>query len=139
MGKLLTRSEVPIEATWNLDDLFVSQEEFEAGLKALESQAAQLTRFKGRLGDGASVLLECLNEQEALMESIGRVGAYARLRQSEDGTNPSNLANSAKTGDVLSRIQSSLTFIESELLDLQDGTIEHYITKEEGLAPYAEA
>lgn len=137
MGKLLTRSEVPIEATWNLDDLFVSQEEFEAGLKALESQAAQLTRFKGRLGEGASVLLECLNEQEVLMESISRVGAYARLRQSEDGTNPANLANSAKTGDVLSRIQSSLTFIESELLDLEDGAIEHYITKENGLEPYA--
>lgn len=137
MGKLLTRSEVPIEATWNLDDLFVSQEAFEAGLKAIELQAAQLTRFRGRLGEGASVLLECLNEQETLMESISRVGAYARLRQSEDGTNPANLANSAKTGDVLSRIQSSLTFIESELLDLEDGIIEQYITKEDGLVPYA--
>lgn len=71
------------------------------------------------------------------MESISRVGAYARLRQSEDGTNPANLANSAKTGDVLSRIQSSLTFIESELLDLEDGIIEQYITKEDGLVPYA--
>ncbi|MGC6584314.1 oligoendopeptidase F [Paenibacillus sp. Dod16] len=137
MGKLLTRSEVPIEATWNLDDLFVSQEAFEAGLKAIESQAAQLTRFRGRLGEGATVLLECLNEQEALMESISNVGAYARLRQSEDGTNPANLANSARTGDVLSRIQSSLTFIESELLDLEDGIIEQYITKEDGLVPYA--
>ena len=71
------------------------------------------------------------------MESISRVGAYARLRQSEDGTNPANLANSAKTGDVLSRIQSSLTFIESESLDLEDGIIEQYITKEDGLVPYA--
>lgn len=137
MGKLLTRSEVPIEATWNLDDLFASQDEFEAGLKALETQANQLTRFKGKLGEGAAVLLECLNEQEVLMESISKVGAYARLRQSEDGTNPANLSNSAKTGDVLSRIQSSLTFIESELLDLEEGIVEHYITKEQGLIPYA--
>ena len=70
------------------------------------------------------------------MESISRVGAYARLRQSEDGTNPANLANSAKTGDVLTH-PIFLTFIESESLDLEDGIIEQYITKEDGLVPYA--
>ncbi|AWB43068.1 oligoendopeptidase F [Paenibacillus sp. CAA11] len=136
MDKILTRSEVPTAATWNLDDLFVSQEAWEAGLKAVQTEADKLTRFKGRLGESAQLLLECLTEQEALTEQAGKVGAYARLRQSEDGTNPKNLANSAKIGDVLSGIQSSLTFIESEILELPADLIERYFTEEPGLAPF---
>ncbi|GAE05249.1 oligoendopeptidase F [Paenibacillus sp. JCM 10914] len=137
MGKMLKRSEVPVESTWNLDDLFVSQEDYLAGLQSVESQAAKLTRFKGRFAEGAHVLLECLKEQEALDEHIGKVRAYATLRQSEDGTNPVNLANTAKAGDVFSRIQSSLSFIDSQLLELEDGVLESYIAEEAGLAPFA--
>ncbi|WP_342574306.1 oligoendopeptidase F [Paenibacillus sp. FSL M8-0142] len=137
MGKMLARNEVKVEATWNLDDLFASEEEFESGLQDVEAQAARLTRFKGRLGEGAHVLLECLNEHEALMERIGKISAYAHLRQSEDGTNPANLARAAKTGDLVSRIKSSLTFLESELLELEEGVIDTYIHQEEGLKSYA--
>ncbi|OOC60949.1 oligoendopeptidase F [Paenibacillus ihbetae] len=136
MGKMLARNEVKAEATWNLDDLFATEQEFEAGLQDVEAQAARLTRFQGRLGEGAHVLLECLNEHEALMERIGKVSAYARLRQSEDGTNPANLARAAKTGDLVSRIKSSLTFLESELLELEEGVIDTYIHQEEGLTSY---
>ncbi|MGG1876093.1 oligoendopeptidase F [Paenibacillus cisolokensis] len=136
MGKMLTRAEVPVHETWDLTDLFPSQEAFEKGLEAVLKQAESLTRFKGRLGEGASVLLECLNEQEALLEEAGKAAAYARLRQSEDGTNPLNLSNSAKSGDVMSRIMSSLTFVESELLELEDGWLDRYLQEEKGLASY---
>lgn len=136
MGKMLARAEVPVHETWDLTDLFPSQEAFEEGLKAALQRAEKLTRFKGRLNEGAAVLLECLDEQEALLEEAGKAGAYARLRQSEDGTNPLNLANSAKAGDVMSQIQSSLTFIQSELLELEEGQLEAYLREEKGLASY---
>ncbi|GGA30733.1 oligoendopeptidase F [Paenibacillus physcomitrellae] len=136
MAKMLTRAEVPVEATWNLDDLFDSQQGFEAALKEALDKAAHLTRFKGRLHEGPSVLLDCLKEQDALQQLVMRAASYARLHQSEDGTNPANLANSSKSGDAVSQIRSSLTFIDSELLELEDGKIEAYLSAEPGLAVY---
>ncbi|WP_223067285.1 M3 family metallopeptidase [Paenibacillus caui] len=136
MEKILTRDEVQTEATWNLNDLFASEEAFEASLKDAEAKANQMTRFKGRLGEGPGVLLDCLNEREALMEQALKASAYARLRQSQDGTNPANLARSAKAGDVMSRISSSLIFIDSELLELEEGKLEAYVAEEPGLAPF---
>lgn len=136
MEKMLTRAEVDTKATWNLDDLFVSDEAFTAALREVERKAEELARFKGRLSEGAAVLLECLNGQEALMELAGKAASYARLRQSEDGTNPVNLANSAKAGDVMSKVGSSLTFIDSELLDFPEGKLAEFTAGEPGLLPY---
>ncbi|WP_138495585.1 oligoendopeptidase F [Paenibacillus pinistramenti] len=136
MAKMLTRTEIPAQATWNLEDLFDSQEAFEAGLQEALGLARQLNRFKGRLHEGPDVLLDCLQEQDALQQLAMRAASYARLRQSEDGTNPVNLANSAKSGDIMSQISSSLSFIDSELLELEDGRVEAYLAAEPGLAGY---
>lgn len=136
MDKILTRAEVPLSATWNLDDLFTSQTAWEEALQAVQAEAAKLTAFKGTLGQSAKNLLECLTQQESLMEQAGKVAAYARLRQSEDGTNPLNLSNSAKAGDVFSGIHSSLSFINSEILELPDGTLDRFLKEEPELAPF---
>ncbi|MDO7905673.1 oligoendopeptidase F [Paenibacillus sp. JX-17] len=136
MAKLLNRSEVTEASTWNLNDLFTSKEAWEKELQAVQEDAAKLLRFQGRLGDGSHVLLELLEEQGSLQERIGKAASYANLRQSEDSTNPENLMVSARAGDVLSGIASSLSFIHSEILSLPDGTMESYLEEEEGLADY---
>lgn len=56
MAKRLTREEVPVEETWRLEDLFLSIEDWEAALGAVDSEIAQVTGYRGRLGEGASVL-----------------------------------------------------------------------------------
>jgi len=52
MAKRLTREEVPIEETWRLEDLFPSMKDWEAALKAVDSEITQVTRYKGRLRRG---------------------------------------------------------------------------------------
>ncbi|WP_413409424.1 oligoendopeptidase F [Paenibacillus amylolyticus] len=137
MEKIRTRAEVNPETTWDLKDLFVTDVEWEQELRSLPLAAAQIETFKGRLGKGAEQLLACLDAREALQERIGKTASYARLKQSEDSINPVNIENSAKAGDILSNLSSSLSFVNSEIVDLPDGTVERYIQELPGLEPYA--
>ncbi|WP_458126540.1 oligoendopeptidase F [Paenibacillus sp. Z3-2] len=137
MEKIRTRAEVNPEATWDLRDLFATDVEWEQELRSLPEAATEIETFKGRLGEGAGQLLACLVAREALQERIGKTASYARLKQSEDSTNPVNIENSAKAGDILSNLSSSLSFINSEIVELPDGTVERYIQELPGLEPYA--
>jgi oligoendopeptidase F len=136
MAKRLTRAEIPVELTWNLDDLFASEEEWAAELSAVQEDVTCVTQYQGRLGEGAQFLLACLKEFEALQERLIRVATYASLRFSEDGSNPVNQARSMQTAAALSKIGARLTFIESEVLDLPEGTVQRYLQEEPELAAF---
>ncbi|WJH29890.1 oligoendopeptidase F [Paenibacillus sp. CC-CFT742] len=137
MEKIRTRDEVSQESTWNLTDLFGTDAEWEQELRSLPEAAVDIETFKGRLSEGAEQLLACLDAREALQERIVKTASYARLKQSEDSTNPVNIENSAKAGDILSSLSSSLSFVNSEIADLPEGTVERYIEELPGLEPYA--
>ncbi|MFN7250478.1 MAG: oligoendopeptidase F [Anaerobacillus sp.] len=136
MAKKTMRSEVPVELTWNLNDLFETKEAWEKELAAVQADLPTVTQYKGRLGEGARVLLDCLNAQEELYRRVILVATYAQLKQTEDGTNPENQGNSARTGAVLATVEAGLTFVDSEILALPDGTIDQYLKEEKGLEDF---
>lgn len=136
MEKRLTRAEVPVELTWKLEDLFETLEAWEAELAAVQADIPTVTQYKGRLGEGADVLLACLNAQEALNQRVMLVGTYARLHLSGDGTNPVNQANSARAGDMVSNVGAAFSFISSEILALPDGALQQYFEEQPDLKSF---
>ena len=137
MPERLTRAEVPVEQTWNLADIFPTVEAWEAELAAVAGDIPTVTRYRGRLGDGAGVLLACLEALEKLQERFSRVASYASLSQSADGTSPANQAMAARAMSLGARIQSETSFIRSEILALPEGTVEGYLAREPGLARFS--
>ncbi|WP_372660751.1 oligoendopeptidase F [Cohnella sp.] len=130
------RNEVSIELTWDLSELFASIEAWEAELKALQELAIHIQQYKGNLQDGVSHLADCLETQEVLLERTMRMATYARLRFTEDTSNPQNQANSTRSGDATAGIGAALSFIRSEILALPEGMIERYIKEEPRLEPF---
>jgi len=131
-----TRSEVPVELTWNLDDIFPSMEAWEAELQALGGLIGTVTRFKGRLHEGPKVLLECLEASEAIHVRLVKVTSYASLGQSADGTSPVNQAMAGKASALATQIRAETSFIQSEALALPGDTLQKYLDEEPGLAPF---
>ncbi|WP_435371228.1 oligoendopeptidase F [Mesobacillus subterraneus] len=136
MEKRLSRSEVPVDMTWNLDDLFSSDQEWEAELKKIEEDVKKFGGFKGSLHTEPKALLECLIAQEELTKKLVKVRTYASLKQSADGTDPLNQANSAKVADIGTQAMSALSFISSEILVFEDGKIEEFLQEEPDLEPF---
>ncbi|WP_457983141.1 oligoendopeptidase F [Bacillus paralicheniformis] len=131
------RSEVPQELTWNLTDLFSSYEAWEDALVKIEEDLVSIGSFKGRLHEGADVLLDCLMLQEKLLERLVRAAAYTHLRKSEDLTNPVNQAGASRMAALQAKLNAGLSFIQSEILEFPENQVETYIKNEKGLEPFS--
>lgn len=134
MQNRLARADVPAELTWNLDDLFTSTAHWEAELEALDAARAEVQPYQGRLGESAATLLACLNTVEMLQQRLMRVGVFAHLRNAQDGTNAEYQAALARVDALSARLDASITFVDSEILQLTDGMVERFLAQEPGLA-----
>lgn len=136
MATRLKRSEVPVEQTWKVEDLFSSLEEWEKALTEIEELIPTVTEYKGKLNEGADTLFNCLEARTKLQEKVILVATYASLRFSEDGTNPVNQTNAGKMASAMAKLNAALSFIQTEILALPDGVIENYLKEHEGLREY---
>lgn len=134
--KRLVRSEVPEAFTWNLDDLFLSDQAWEAELLAIDHDINKFEQYKGTIHTGAKALLDCLCAQEQLSMKIIKAWTFVNLKQSADGTDPVNQANSAKFSALRTKSIAALSFIDSEILTLEEGVIEKYLQEEPELEDF---
>lgn len=136
MQKRLHRSEVPEHLTWNLKDIFESDEAWEQELAAIANDIPTVTKYFGRFRESASMLLECLEAAEELQKRVYRVASYASLKQSGDGTDAANQAMMGRAMALVSRAQAETSFVRSEALSLPDGTLESYLEVEPKLKEF---
>src|SRR5699024_12628896 len=118
MTERLKRSEVPVEQTWDLSDLFTSHNKWENELQSIQNDVQEVTKFRGKLGEDAETLLNCLTTLADFQKRVIRVATYASLRSNADGSDPENQRDSAKVASALASIGAKLSFIESELLTI---------------------
>jgi len=137
MEKTLYRSEVPLEHTWDLRDLFETAEVWKAEIVSIEEDIPTVTQYKGQFHQNAKILLECLKARDALSERLSRAVTYANLNQSADGSNPVYQENDAIVSSLYAKVSSSLSFIDSEILTLSSDKINTYMKEEEELQVFS--
>lgn len=67
---------------------------------------------------------------------LTKLYSYANLKESTDRTNPVIQANSSKIAALWTKVHTALSFIHNEILSLEEGTIEKYLTQETKLEPF---
>ncbi|MGN4821805.1 oligoendopeptidase F [Bacillus cereus group sp. MYBK139-2] len=130
------RAEVPTELTWDLSDLYESDKEWETALHVLTDDIKKLDMFKGQLHTSPTTLLHCLLLEEELLMKLTKLYSYANLKESTDRTNPVVQANASKISALWTKVHTALSFIHNEILSLEAGTIEKYLTEETKLEPF---
>ncbi len=136
MQKRLTRPEVPVELTWKVEDIFPTPQAWEEELNAVAASVVSITKYKGKLGEGPKMLLECLEAQEALQVRMSKVMSYASLNQSADATNPAYQMAAGRAGALAAQIGAQTAFFQSEVLNLPEGMLERYLKEEPGLESF---
>lgn len=130
------RSQVLVDETWDLTDLFLNREQWEEELRRLTKDINQVTKFKGKLDNDAKTLLSAIKAFEDFQIRIQLVGTYAFLKRSADGSDPENQADYAKFAATFAEIGAELSFFESELLTIPEETIKQFIEEERELKVY---
>ena len=134
--KLNTREEADARYKWAIEDLYKNDEDWKRDYELLKSRLLELTKFRGRLGESAEVLLSMQKLSDELNQLLEKVYVYAnqRLHENTDNGTYQNLASQAQ--GLLVELSESLSFVEPELMELPDGTIETFLDENEELSVY---
>ena len=79
-----TREQVPEAFTWNLNDLFESDEAWLAEYEALKALPGEIAAFKGHLGDDAETLLQWFRLNDEMEVRFGKLMGYASCKSDQD-------------------------------------------------------
>lgn len=129
MEQLKSRNEVDVNYTWNLTDLFESDEAFEQAAENLRPEIESYSRkYENSLTD-ASVAVEAIEGFKRLMESLVPIGAYANLRLSSDQGDASAQRLSGIASNIGTYFGSETSFLTSELLQKDESFLEDIRTR----------
>ena len=117
------RSEVPEESTWNLRDVFESDEAWQAEYEALKAVPEQLEAFRGRLGESAETLLAWFRLNDALSVRLEKLYGYASCKGDEDTGNSVYQGMRAKALATLVAIDAASAFETPEIMALDEDTV----------------
>jgi len=129
------RSEIPAAYTWDLDSFYASLAKWEEEFAQAEKEVLSVQRFRGKLGDGPSVLKEAVEEYLKNLRRIERLYTFAHLRSDEDTTNAANLALLDRSGNLYSRFTTAASYFVPELLTLPEATADSLL-QDAQLAPF---
>lgn len=134
--KLNTREEADARYKWAIEDLYKEDEDWKRDYELLKSRIPELTKFRGRLGESAEVLLSMQKLSDELNQLLEKIYVYAnqRLHENTDNSTYQNLASQAQ--GLLVELSESLSFVEPELMELPDGIIETFLDENEELLAY---
>lgn len=117
------RSEVPEEYTWNLKDLYESDQVWNEEYKALKALPEQITAFRGTLGRSAEDLLAWFRLQDQVEERLSRLYGYASCKGDEDTGNSFYQDMRGKAMSTLVTISSAAAFATPEIMEIPEDTL----------------
>ncbi|MDW4479267.1 oligoendopeptidase F [Staphylococcus saprophyticus] len=126
-GTLQFRSDVPKDETWDITELFSSDEAFYQVLdETLEAAKAFNKQYTERLNH-AQMIEVALNAYSDILIQLDRMANYAELNLSVDTANEQAQTLSAKFSTSYGKIASELSFVVSEIIELSDTTLDELI------------
>lgn len=130
MSEILTRDQQRPEDTWNMQDLYETEERFREDEETLKTYIARLKKMQGTLGQGPEQLLSVLKLYAAAAEVYEKLYVYANQKYHEDTANAKYQKMSGEmqiTGTLFSQATS---WIDPELLTLSEEKLEQYFSAE---------
>ena len=134
--KIPLRSELAVEDTWATEDLFVSDEAWEAELATLAADKAALVSFAGRLGESAQTLFDYLTVMENADVKIGLLASYCMRKSDEDTRNSVYQAMVGKFRAVMVDLSAAGSFETPEIMAISDEKLDAFYAEEPKLERY---
>lgn len=136
MSSVPERNEIDTEYTWDLSNLYATDEDWEAAYENVEEGISALEAYEGRATEDGETLLATLETREELFRNLSNVVSYARMRRDEDTTDQQYQALTARAQSLASDASSAASFINPALQDCTREELDAMIEEEPGLETY---
>ncbi|SES19829.1 oligoendopeptidase F [Salisediminibacterium halotolerans] len=133
------REEVPKERTWDLEDIFATDEEWEAMFAEVQSMLPELERFRGTLHKSGEQMADALIYEDRIAEKLGKLFVYARMRNDQDTADSYYQGLHDRAGMLVTNANQASSFITPEILAIDERTVQAFVQETPALHVYKHA
>jgi len=134
--KLPARSEIAEADKWALEDLFLTDADWEAAVKQLEEQLAQLKGYAGKVSASADALYAYLTLADETENLFEKVLVYSNEKMHEDMGNSTYQGYAAQAQAAATRLSAAEAFFEPELLAMEESRLQGFFKEDPKLEKY---
>jgi oligoendopeptidase F len=130
------RAALPAARTWNLADLYPSDDAWRAAKAAFAARMPELERGRGTLASSPVALAAALDALFGLHRELVRLHSYASMRSDEDLRASAPLAMKQEIALVANELASRSSWLEPEIVAMERATVATFLAAEPALAVY---
>ncbi len=127
MEKLKTRDQVKTEDTWDLTQIFATEEDWKAACRRVEQRVPELNAFVGQLNSAAQVK-SCMDMVMTLKRDVECVMMYASLLGVTDLGDSQCQQLRAEATNLIAKLAMGIAFITPELSAKSDAFLQSCLT-----------
>lgn len=136
MRKIMQRNEVPEKDTWNLKDIFESDEAWIKEYEALAAFSEKLSAFEGKISKNAKDLLAYFKLEDELTVRLSKFYGYASCKGDEDTGNSFYQDFRGKAMSTMVALHTASAFAVPEIMSIADETLDRFYTEVPELNTY---
>jgi oligoendopeptidase F len=122
-----TRTEIPDSDKWDLTRLFANVGKWKEDFRWVEQTYSRIREWRGKLGQAAKNLAECLEFEKELDLKIEKLYHFASLQLAEDSANTEYLARIGQIQNLFTKIGEAFAFVVPEIQAIDDETFAKFV------------
>jgi oligoendopeptidase F len=122
-----TRAEIPDSDKWDLAHLFADVGKWQEDFAWLQKSYLRIKEWKGKIGQSAKNLTECLEFEKELDLKLERLYHFASLQLAEDSANNEYLVRVGQIQNLLTKMGEAFAFVVPEIQAVDDQTFAKFI------------
>ncbi|MBR1843228.1 MAG: oligoendopeptidase F [Oscillospiraceae bacterium] len=133
------RKDVPVDFTWNLADIFPSDDAWYKENEALKAMPERISAYQGRLGESADTLYDALKLEDEISCRLEPLFGYASCSLDVDQSSAKYQDMRGKAMSTAVAISSAAAFFTPEIMAITDETLEKFYAEKPELSEYRRA
>ncbi|MDE6209882.1 MAG: oligoendopeptidase F [Lachnospiraceae bacterium] len=133
---VLKRDEIESKYKWAIEDIYESDELFLEDCNKLEKLSKEIEELEGTFGKGSEYLLKVFEKKEEINRVAEKVVMYANMKFHEDTSVSKYQGYAGKAQAVCAMADNSMSFIEPEILEMEESIIYGYLEENSKLKKY---
>ena len=134
--RIRNRSQIPVEDTWAIEDLYVNDEAWEQEFATLEQAKAELMAFDGRLAESGETLYQFLEKTEQVNQVCSKLGNYTMRQADVDTRNATYQAMTGRFSSAMVALQAATSFETPQIMEISDETLDTFYREYPALERY---
>jgi oligoendopeptidase F len=130
------RSEIPQKYTWNLADMYPSDEAFEADVKFVTDKIPELRSYQGKISKSPDDLLKFYQLEEEISKKLNNCDAFAELSYDQDTRDQKYAGYKGRIAILGAQFGEAVSWFTPELVTVPADTFEAWYRIRPALAVY---